>query len=271
MNTLNNPHDKFIKSILSDKSLAIDYLSAFLPKELSDIILYDTLKIEDNSYIDDYLIASFSDLVYSMKIKSFDEPIEIAILFEHKSYVDKNVQFQILYYIASIWIKAINKNETPKLVIPILFYHGKEQWDYKNINEYFGKIPSHIQKYIPNYEYIFNNLKQISDDQLWALNNQFLASTFLTMKHYFNPHWIENHIVELFTRFLENNINLNQQFIVYTLNFVNINKEKEIEIIDKLPNNQKKEIMNTLERLKQEGRNEGIQIGIEKGIKLMLF
>lgn len=39
---INNIHDKFIRQILTDKTLAVSFLREYLPSELKELICFDT-------------------------------------------------------------------------------------------------------------------------------------------------------------------------------------------------------------------------------------
>ncbi len=134
---INNPHDKLFKAILQDQTLAIDYFNHFLPAQVVRQIDFDTLNLSNSTYIDENLKDTFADMVFVCDLKKGDEPVEIALLLEHKSYIDRNVPFQILYYMTSAWMQAISNKQRPKMIIPILFYHGQEPWGYATIGDYF--------------------------------------------------------------------------------------------------------------------------------------
>lgn len=262
---INNPHDLLIKSILKDKKMAVDYLQNFLPKEIADKVDFETLTLVETSYINDQLKTYFSDIIYNCRIKSDNLDIEIAILIEHKSYKDKFVVFQILHYLSSAWIQSISNNENPKLIIPILFYHGKEEWKYQEIKDFFITAEDKFLQYVPNYKYIFNNLLELNDNQLWALENQFLAVNMLALKHFFDQIWLESNLVSIFSKLLNNNENLNSKLIVYIFNFVKLKSEKIEELFKDLPNLKKSEVMNTIQLLKKEGKIEGKIEGKKEG------
>lgn len=97
---LHQPHDQIFKAIMQDKLMVIDYLKAFLPNNIKENIDYNSLVLEDKSYIDELLKSSFSDIIYSCKLKDSNQQIEISILLEHKSYIDNNVPFNcfIIYH-----------------------------------------------------------------------------------------------------------------------------------------------------------------------------
>ncbi len=181
---LNNPHDKLFKAILQDQTLAVDYFNHFLPAQVVEQIDFDTLTLSNTSYIDEKLRDTYADMVFSCDLKNDAEPIEIALLLEHKSYIDRHAPFQILYYIASAWMQAISNKQPPRLIIPVLFYHGQEPWGYATIGDYFKYLHPTLLQHVPDFDFIFNNLNGMSDDQIRKITNQFLAANFLAMKHF---------------------------------------------------------------------------------------
>jgi len=77
---INNPHDKFFKSFICEKENAIDFLKTFLPKNISGIIDFDSLLIENNSFVSEALSETFSDAIFKCKLKSTKEDIGNLIL-----------------------------------------------------------------------------------------------------------------------------------------------------------------------------------------------
>ena len=253
---LNNPHDKLFKAILQDKTLAKAYFSHFLPANLTEKIDFDSILLTDGSFIDEQLRASFADIVFSCRLRTGQVPVDICILIEHKSYIDPYTPFQFLYYLASAWMKTIASNQKPRLIIPILFYHGSKPWDYATIETHFATLASDLKCFLPNFDFVFSNLQALSDEKIWMVQNQFLAASFLALKHNHDSLWIERHLVELFSQILPGKSNLNWQFSVYVFNFVTLSQELRVELLENIPPNRKDEIMNTLELLRQEGRQE---------------
>ncbi len=264
---LNNPHDKLLKAILSDKTLAADYFTHFLPANIAGQIDFDTLQLSSASYIDENLKESFADLVFDCTIKTDGEPIEIALLLEHKSYVDQYAPFQILYYTAAAWMQRIANKQPPRAVIPTLLYHGKEPWDYTTIEDYFANLPKGLNAFLPKFDFVFNNLQAVADDQLWHITNQFLAANFLALKHYFDQQWLENNLRVLFAQSLEGKSKLNWQFHVYVLNFVKLKKQEIMELLLTLPTDQKTDILSTYDQLIEEGMQKGLEKGLQQGMQ----
>ena len=276
---LNNPHDKLFKAILQDKTLAIDYFQQFLPTHLVKNLDFESLTLTANSYVDDKLSANYADVVFTCKIKNKGTQVDLAILLEHKSYVDKNAPVQLLYYVATAWMQAIANKEKPRLVIPVLFYHGKEPWEYATIEDYFDDLPPELGIFLPNFEFVYNNIQGLSDQALWAITNQVLAISFLTMKHYHDHRWIENNLAALFAQIVPGMTNFNRQLSVYVFNFVQLNQEQIMNKLSTLSANRRKEVMSTYDLLieegmikgRQEGRHENHQEGRQEGAAKKTF
>ena len=82
---INNPHDKFIKTLLRDKGIALGFLHEFLPDELKNILDLDSLTYADTNYVDEEMEEHFLDLVFDLHTKQ-EIPLQLSILVEHKSY-----------------------------------------------------------------------------------------------------------------------------------------------------------------------------------------
>ncbi len=104
MDTFNNPHDKFFKEVMSDIENARAFLQNYLPSEILQSIHTESIKIEKDSFIEKDLTEYFADLLFQAKVKN--EEAYVYVLFEHKSYNDKNISLQLLKYMTSIWQKA---------------------------------------------------------------------------------------------------------------------------------------------------------------------
>ena len=121
---MNSPHDKLIKSVFANEENAIEFFSKQLPQELVQSFNMNSLKVEPGNFVDHNLKQYQSDLLFS--IKTIDsKPVFIYILFEHKSYIDKNIHKQLLIYLGQIYKNQ--KSNVP--VIPFVFYHGQSEWN----------------------------------------------------------------------------------------------------------------------------------------------
>jgi hypothetical protein len=72
-----------------------------LRKELD----FSKLSPDATSYISDEYKESLSDIVVKCRTKAEGTPVDIYILFEHKSYQDKKILLQLLRYMHLMWEK----------------------------------------------------------------------------------------------------------------------------------------------------------------------
>ncbi len=120
-NELNNPHDKFFKGAVSMIAVARPMLEKFLPNDLLEKFDFNTLEIDPNSYINDKLKETFSDIVWSCSLKNSNKKRKIAFLFEHKSYKPAYPHFQLIDYQRNSWKMQIAEGQKPVPILPIIF------------------------------------------------------------------------------------------------------------------------------------------------------
>lgn len=148
---ISNPHDILFKKFISTKRNAISFVKTFLPSEVKSIIDFSSIEFSKESYVTDQLLESFSDVILSFKLNDIDQEVFISILIEHKSYKDKYASFQILSYLAQGYQQQIKNKEDIKIIIPMLFYHGQETWEYQNTNDLYTG-PEALKKYFPKFD-----------------------------------------------------------------------------------------------------------------------
>ena len=148
--TIDKPHDKLIKTILSSE----EEVSKVIKKYLNIEIREDNLEKYTSSYISKDYEALESDIVYKMKTK------KIYFLIEHQSKIDRSMPYRISQYIAAIMKEAVKKDKTfedgylyPR-VIPIVIYTGNKKWN-------VATSLSEVQEKLEGYEQIDNSYKLI--------------------------------------------------------------------------------------------------------------
>ena len=165
---IQNPHGKFFKSTFGNVAIAKDFLNNYLPQDLIHIIDIDTLEPQKDSYIDEKLMESFSDLLFKVDINNRDG--YVYILFEHKSYPSRDIAFQLLKYMVRIWDKKIEELGCLPVIIPLVIYHGKDKWNIgyrlEDIVSGYNKIPEDIKMLIPNYRYLLYDFSKFSDEAI---------------------------------------------------------------------------------------------------------
>lgn len=241
--------------------MATAYLKSYLPAFVSNRLNFSTLTQLPDTYLSEDLKKTMSDIVYSCRRKDGKGTIKVSLLIEHKSYPDKYTPVQIGSYLFSALQKQAQNNEPLSLVIPVLLYHGKGRWQYRTLAGLFDNVENEWKRYLPDFEYIYNDLGALTDAQVEALNDKFLAASFLTLKHSFEREWLERNAVQLLILAAEGPKGLQKGFIIYLYS----RGKLEEKILNSLPEPLKKTIMNTLDIYIEKGRKEGMEKGIEKG------
>ena len=156
---LHKIHDNFFKKTFNDVNNIKDFLRLSLPDEIKNEIDYDCIKIDTTGYISGKLKGSFSDIIVKTKLKrikykSIATDADIYFLFEHKSYKDNKVLIQLLKYMYLMWQKDSDENKPLRVILPLVFYHGKKKWDIPlEFNKQF-KVKNELLKFLLNFRYI---------------------------------------------------------------------------------------------------------------------
>jgi predicted transposase/invertase (TIGR01784 family) len=173
MGKINSVHDNFIRAIMADKSIAAAYFQNFLPSFVSEKLDFDTLTQLSDTYVSGSLHKTISDIVYSCRIKETDDGVKVCLLIEHKSAPDRSTPIQMGSYIFSGMQKQVDNKEELSLIIPILLYHGKNKWRYETVNGLFKNLDPDWKIFLPDFDYVYNNLGELSQRKVEALNNKF--------------------------------------------------------------------------------------------------
>ena len=263
---ITNIHDKFIKQILSNKELAVEFLQQYLPEPLTSVLDFETLNQQDTSYITDGLKTSYSDLIWGVKMKG-KESLQISLLLEHKSSAEPNTTFQLLEYLALGYQKQLREKKKPELIVPILYYHGKKSWKFKPLDEYFVIYPDLLKKYLPLFSAEFINLNEVSPEQIYAFKNGLLASAVMLQKYCFDPEELAAHlerIVENLNPYLESNVT--NSIFVYMITGIRLEKSYLADAVKKLPEDMSTKVMTIYDQLILEGREQGIEKTVQKTV-----
>ena len=191
MSKITNPHDAVFKQFLGKPEIAVDFLNQHLPTELLAALDLSTLTEQKDSFVDPALRQHFSDLLYQVQTGQ-KQPILLYLLFEHKSYPDRDVGFQLLRYKVRIWEKA-QAQKTPRLpIFPLVVYHGREAWTVPRTftsaldwGEEEPEIATWLRSYLPEFSYHLVDLSALSDAEIKG--GIWLRAFELVLKHIFDP------------------------------------------------------------------------------------
>lgn len=154
MAELSKPHDKFFKRVFTRKETAADFLRNYLPDNIVDLMDLDSLEYEKDSFVDEELSESLSDLLIKVSMQESGAGY-VYILFEHKSYHEPFIAFYLLKYMVKIWDAFAGRKGQSDLpvILPIVLYHGKEKWRAGSRFQDLIKNPGQMTEYIPDCRY----------------------------------------------------------------------------------------------------------------------
>lgn len=264
-------HDTFLRTIMGNRQIALDYFHACLPANVLEKLDFSTLRQLPDTYVSKELQKSISDIVYACKRAGGVGEVKISLLIEHKSYVDKYTPIQIGSYIFSGLLKQITDGEKPSLIIPILLYHGIAKWEYKTLSSLFDGLEPELSRFVPDYHYVFNNLGAIADEQIQELHNKFLAASLLAMKHSVLKDSLTEVIPTILKLAGEIDKNLQTSLIVYTFVNSELSEQQIIELTTSLPTQIRATVMSTLDVFVEKGRKQKTENAVRNLIKQSLL
>jgi predicted transposase/invertase (TIGR01784 family) len=273
MDKIKNPHDRVVRETPSRKDTATDFLKNYLPGHILKLIDMGTLEISKDSFIEEDLTDFYSDILYKVDFKGSQG--FLYLLFEHKSYEDAFIQFQLFGYIHKIYSLYLKQTKSKKLpiILPMVLYHGRKKWE---LSTRFSAVIDGpyetFKEYVPDFNYILFDLTQYSDEQIKGEIQ--LQVLLRLLKYVFSPdlHDKLSETLSLFAEIAEQDTGLQTikvylKYIFSTIEEKNTDKVKEL--IKKALSNEKGEfIMGTIaERYINEGIQQGIQQGVQQGMQ----
>jgi hypothetical protein len=187
--------------------------------------------------------------------------VDIYFIIEHKSDNSVEVLIQVLKYMVFEWEKDYNAKKSPRIIIPVVFYHGAKEWKVpRSFVEQFD-VDADLKPYLLNSTYVLfdtnewdfrdncnKNLKQ----------NVFLFTAMVLLKAAY--HNDRETITELFRFWNERGFLENVEWVIFFIKYIsqtyNLKPEKLKKMLDysKIDGG---EIMRTLEqRIKEKFKDE---------------
>lgn len=254
---------------MADIRVAREFFETYLPKDILKVVDLNHLELSSSTYVDEELKGSASDILY--KTQMGDKPAFLYLL-EHQSSQDKLMPFRLLKYMVRIWdqylsqMKGKKEDKTLPLIIPIVFYHGRQPYTYsRDIRNLINAPKELIDKHLFAPFYLVDT-HAISDETL--RQQHWFGTMAFFMKHVFERDFLPylQDILPLLHKLEQLD---GSNFVVTLLNYVvttaEINVEKLIEIVKEgLSTSTGEKIMTAAEQLRREGRIEGEQAMLMK-------
>lgn len=266
-----NPHDRFFRSVFSQRELMEEYVRNFLPKELAERFHLDSLVQQKESYLDKNLRQYFSDVIYTVSYG--ESEVTIALLLEHKSYFPQYPWLQLLQYMVNAFEAQKEQDGFPgqfRPVIPIVIYHGEEKWKIRPASSYFEGMDELLKPFVPEFEYLLNDLSDHSEEELLEMDGSWVKRAFLALKAVKRKPTLkglsvifqgltEQEVNELFSNYIH-------RIFVYLLQS-KISKDIIMRAIDKVDSPAKEQVLTAYDQILQEGEAKGLKVGIEQGME----
>jgi predicted transposase/invertase (TIGR01784 family) len=264
---ITSPHDSVFKNILGREDVARDFVRFYMPAEITSDLDLDSLAVTSESYVSDHLKPRLTDLVLTLTTKN-GAPAEVYILIEHKSGQDMWTRLQLFKYMNEKWQKVGKKNrERLPLIVPVVFYHGRQEWRYSlEFSDLFDLPSEAYKKFIPKFEHILHEVP--------AINRQKVKSTItlevfhLVLEYIFYPKKRDK-IYEAFA-LLHQGLNAEdageifQVLIRYLLSATSVDPGEVEENVKHLPKGAET-VKTTADMLREEGERRGVLKGKVEG------
>ncbi len=183
-----NPHDRFFRATFARREVAADFARHYLPPSVVEHLNLETLQAAKDSFVDEELREHFTDILYETRLKD-DTLAYVYLLFEHKSYSDPWVAFQLLRYMVRIWEHVLEQRCVTRLppIIPLVVYHGEQHW---HVDGRFRKLVTAyppLADYVPDFRYELYDLSMYSDEEIVGAVN--LRLLLFLQKHISDKDW----------------------------------------------------------------------------------
>lgn len=175
---INNPHDRFVRFMLSQRGVAAEYLSERLSPEVVQTLDLRSLRPLPQSFIDETLREGMSDLVFEVPLVEGGNALAV-ILFEHKSHPDRLTAFQILRYIVRILEQRLREGLPLCCVIPLVLYHGEQPWTVARSMDELVEVPEPLRAFVPSFTLPLLDLSQLPETELRGKTISFVLLSVL--------------------------------------------------------------------------------------------
>ena len=270
--SLSNPHDRFFKHFLADPERARAFLRHVLPPDVRRHLNLDTLRRENVSFVDPDLRAHQGDVLFRVTLIS-GEPAYVYVLFEHKSYPDRWVAWQVLRYMVRIWERMWPREGRLAPIVPVVVYHGVLPWRGPMAFEDLVTAPEALQVYVPAFQYRLYDLSVEEDAVLWQ---ETVIGAWLALMKYIQRPDLEARLEDIFRAFARwlaiAGTSTGVEALVTLLRYVaeagdRVSEARVREAVERaLPAGG--EAMATLaQQWLEQGRREGLQQGLQQGLR----
>jgi hypothetical protein len=89
------------------------------------------------------------------------------------------------------------------VILPIVLYHGKNEWKVPKFEDMFGKVADYLKRFLPIFEFIVVDLSKYSDQVILDTNAGLLVNALLLFRHSSDADYLSKNVKAL-TKGLDN-------------------------------------------------------------------
>jgi len=293
-------NDGYFHKIFETPENTRDFLATVLPDGLKKQLDLSKIETVDTKYVSNKFKRGFSDIVVKTSLKTKKgkkgkdkkKRVDIYFLLEHKTEGRPEIFIQVLKYMVFEWEKDYNNNKPPRIIIPVIFYHGADEWKIpRSFADQFD-VDDEVKRFLLDYRYILfdTNPWDFRDESNEKLKkNVYLFTSLVLMKAANKQDW--EAIAEIFKFWYDRGlIDENKEIVLYFLEYVfqthDIGRDKLKKMLDdskidggeimqtlaeQMKEEFREEFMETIgPQLKEEGKKEGEKRGKEETAKNLL-
>ena len=258
---IHNPHDKFFKEAFSHIDVVRSFVETYLQSRVHFRINLNNFQLYQNDSVDSSLKEAFSDLIY--KTETIPEKVPVYLLFEHKRTLDPHADTQIKNYELMLRQNLLRSHSVDSAyIIPIIIYNGERNCNLSCDN----KLISYT-KYSRDFSCEFFDVSHMPDDQIRG--SAFLRIVFLALK-YVPGEQILNKLDDFAVLFKEMPEGIIEIYLNTFSHYVESAAPKNIrhQLVERIRSWERRmdmpEVSELFQRLKNEGREEGVKEGIKR-------
>ena len=274
-----NPHDAFFKDAVANIAHATAVMRYILDADIVAVLDWDKMEPQKDTFITPAGRELRADALFKLPFKEAGKDDYVYLLLEHKSTQPSGINSQLRNYTHQIY----NEQQTPHLVIPIVFYHGRARWKQprrfrdtfplpeKHRKMFIGFIPqTGAQDYLL-FDASATELQELPSPLPKKLSLDLIGHIY---HHVFQKIWQSSDEMEENFSFLANLSTIDEDMAENIVYYLERHHKMERDAVLKIINPAGKEnAMLTYTEMKEEliqegvqkGRQEGIEEGIQKG------
>lgn len=270
-------HDNSYKRLFSEPAMVRDLLTEFVQEEWVDQLDLDSLEKVSGSYVSDDLRDREDDIIW--RVRWGEGWLYVYLLIEFQRTVDRYMAVRVMAYEALLYQDLIRQKAltpTGKLppVLPIVLYNGDQRWTAaQNVADLVEPIPGGLSHYRPSLPYLLLDEAEICQNEDHLEETRNLVGALFQLEHGQDLAQWET-VLKRLTEWLQapEHASLRRAFMVWVTRVLIPSRwpgfdPDEISALQDLQEVHAmlaERIREWPERFKQEGIEQGIEVGEER-------